>query len=79
MQPIKGKMKFMKEEITKVLGGNENLGSYQAFDIENESVEHMKLKVSFNENDRLVQYGRLLIKNRINNFSLQISKANMRQ
>ena len=65
-------MKFIKEEIAKVLGGNENHGTYQAFDIDNESVEQLKLKVSFNENDRLVQYGRLLIKNRINNFSLQI-------
>ena len=69
----------MKEEITKVLGGNENLGSYRAFDVDNESVEFMKLKVFFNDNDRLVQYGRLLIKNRINNFKLQISKTNMRK
>lgn len=38
----------MKEEITKVLGGNDNIGNYAAFDIDSEYEEYMKLKVSFN-------------------------------
>jgi hypothetical protein len=67
----------MKSELKAVLDGHQNTGDYEAFDLSDESAEQEVLRVSFNEDDNPIKFGRILIQNRIRSFNIFFSKTNL--
>jgi hypothetical protein len=70
-------MMCMKSELKAVLDGHQNTGSYEAFDLSDESADHASFRISFNVDDNPIKFGRILIHNRLRSFTVSFSKTNL--
>ena len=71
----KKEMRHMKQQISSVLFGSIQNNNFDAFDIEDESIEKIIEKISFDESESMIKQGRVLIKNRIKRFNIIVNKS----
>lgn len=71
----KKEMRHMRQQISSVLYASIQNQGFDAFDIEDEAIDKIVEKISFDENESMIKQGRLLIKNRIKRFNIIVNKS----
>ena len=73
----KKQMRILKCNLQNVINIQAQQGNFEAFNIQDETIDRRIVKVKFNENDNMIKLGRIAIKNRVKPFTLEITKHNM--
>ena len=70
-------MRLLKNDVQNIMNTQAQKGDFQAFKIEDESIDKKVIKIPFNEQDSMIKIGRIAIKNRVKSFNIDVHKYNM--